>query len=57
MAKLDLSMAFDMVNTNLIIKDRSTVAHWYVICFSPGGPGFKSRQGMIFQNKNERRNV
>ena len=33
---------------------RSTVAHWYVICFSPGGPRFKSRQGMIFQNKNEK---
>ena len=21
------------------------VAHWYAICFVPGGPGFKSRQG------------
>ena len=21
------------------------VAHWYAICFAPGGPGFKSRQG------------
>ena len=40
-----------------IERYRSTVAHWYVICFSPGGPGFKSRQGTIFQNKNERRNV
>ena len=39
------------------ISNRSTVAHWYVICFSPGGPGFKSRQGTIFQNKNEKRNL
>ena len=31
--------------------------YWYVICFSPGGPGFKSRQVTIFQNKNERCNV
>ena len=38
------------------VNNRSTVAHWYVICFSPGGPGFKSRQGTIFENKNEKRN-
>ena len=24
---------------------RSTVAHWYAICFVLGGPGFKSLQG------------
>ena len=34
-----------------LIVNRSTVAHWYVICFSPGRSGFKSRQGTIFQNK------
>ena len=28
----------------VVFEYRSTVAHWYVICFSTGGPGFKSRQ-------------
>ena len=31
--------------TNFVVKYRSTVAHWYAICFVSGGPGFKSRQG------------
>ena len=39
------------------IKYRSLWAHWYVISFSLGGPGFKSGQGTIFQNKNEKRKV
>ena len=28
-----------------IFQIRSTVAHWYAICFALGGPGFKSQQG------------
>ena len=36
---------------------RSTITHWYAICLILGGPGLKYRQGTIFQNKNEKRNV
>ena len=25
--------------------NQSTVAHWYAICYVPGGPGLKSPQG------------
>ena len=30
-------------------------SHWYAICFVPGGPGFKSRQGreLLILNKKE----
>ena len=33
----------DMVT--IFLSYRSMVAHWYAICFVPGGPGFKSWQG------------
>ena len=29
------------------------VAHWYAICFEPGGPGFKSLQELLVLNKKE----
>ena len=37
------------------VCDRSMVAHWYAICFVPGGPGFKSQQGreLLILNKKE----
>ena len=49
---LEISKSLNLeVSRSLNLKNRSTVAHWYVICFSPGGPGFKSRQGTIFRIK------
>ena len=41
--------------TEHCVRDRSTVAHWYAICFVPGGPRFKSWQGreLLILNKTE----
>ena len=58
-----LTVLFILILSNMavcnFVKYRSTVAHWYVICFSPGGPGFKSRQGreLLILNKKEFNNL
>ena len=43
----------------LLDLNRSTVAHWYAICFVPGGPRFKSRQWreLFILNKNKFNNL
>ena len=50
-------MKYATLKTVLVLDspNRSTAAHWYAICFVPGGPGFKSRQGrkLLILNKKE----
>ena len=43
--------AYFQIEFDILAEKRSTVAHWYVICFSSGGLRFKYLQGTIFQNK------
>ena len=50
---------FNPKDFSILDKNRSTVAHWYAICYLPGGPGFKSRQGreLLLLNKKEFNNL
>ena len=45
-----LSLA-ETLETNNVNDGRSTVAHWNVFCFSPGGPGFNYGKGRFFRIK------
>ena len=54
-----LLLTLSFINTSYLCLYQSTVAHWYAICFIPGGPRFKSRQGreLLILNKKEFNNL